>query len=156
MAFRYSSSIRTGGVVPHIYLPYGLRFPFGYWVSLSTMSVRPISLHVQWAGILSVVPPSLPIWRSFVVQKCKINYNFTGIILTKTWIRNFISYMNMRTLSGRSSTDRTAAGSTLDRSRQASSPGVKQGIAGRMDMCGEEGVVLWVPVCIVQSYESSK
>ena len=53
-------------VLYHIYLLYGLRFPFGYEVSLSIILVRPILLHVRWAGIFSVI---LTIWRSFVVPK---------------------------------------------------------------------------------------
>ena len=70
MASRYSSNIRTGGVV--------LRYLFiwqtvcdshlgiGFFSLLLCWFVHPILLHVEWAGIFSIVFASLPIWRSFV------------------------------------------------------------------------------------------
>ncbi len=84
MASRYSTSIRTRGVVPR-YLFALRRSAVLIWVlGFSLYCVgSSILLHVQWAGIFSVVLTSLPVWRSFVVQECRSNYNFTGIILSK-------------------------------------------------------------------------
>lgn len=111
-----------------IYLPYGLRFSFGYWVSLSTVLVRPYCYTYNRQVSLQLVLPTYP---SGGRLSCR-NADQITILQAPFSFKTDWAFRIVRECENDKRTvfclaDEIAAGSTHNPNRQVSS--AKQGIA---------------------------